>query len=454
MTHRLAEFVPRLLLAVALVGCQAGGGGSKSDDAAMGGRGGAGGAVPGDGGGGGVGGGGGEGGGVGSCMGDDDCPAGTRCDGDGVCRTACDDDLDCGERARCDGGFCRLLATCGDGGACPADTACDCHGVCVPVTGNPCMRALQCPVDAYCDACSGLCAPKVAPCGRCGDDGACARGSDVCRPVGPRALTYCVRGCTPEPDDVTCQRLGPTYECVEVAGEFGCRPRGGECSDTGGDCERDSECPPDAFCNELLACQPGCADDTACPNGEVCHGLRCGPPCATNDDCDAGLECDGDGHCEVPGGCVTGADCEVPETYCDRDARMCVDGCEIDDDCQDATKECLAGACRPRGCAGNYHCAFGEVCDHDTRGCVPAPGRHCEPGCDPMESETSCGDTGQRCLSLQDEDEMPLGDFCFEPCQPAPDECPQGYGCQELTDQDGNVMAELCIRRCDYDRSE
>ena len=276
----------------------------------------------------------------------------------------------------------------------------------------------------------------------------------MCRPVGPRGLTYCLRGCSPEPGDVSCQRLGPTYECGEAGGEHTCRPRGGACSDPGGDCERDSECPPDAFCSEALFCQPGCGDDTGCPNEQVCHGLRCGPACATNEDCGDGRECDGAGHCKVPGGCASSAECPEPETHCDRDQRRCVPGCETDDDCLDATKECLAGRCRPRGCNGNFHCGFGEICELESHACLPAPGRHCEPGCDAMASETSCGETGQRCLALQDEDGNDLGSYCFEPCAAAPNECPQGYGCQPLEDQDGDVVAELCIRRCDYDRME
>ena len=81
---------------------------------------------------------------------------------------------------------------------------------------------------------------------------------------------------------------------------------------------------------------------------------------------------------------------------------------------------------------------------------VMAEGRHCEPGCDPMD-ENSCGGEGRRCLSLQDEDMNPLGDFCFEPCGEEPNDCPQGYQCVDLEDQDGNPMGNLCIRRCDLD---
>jgi hypothetical protein len=151
-----------------------------------------------------------------------------------------------------------------------------------------------------------------------------------------------------------------------------------------------------------------------------------------------------------PGGCLSSVDCLVPETYCDLEQQLCVPGCERDNDCLNANMECIANSCRVRGCSGNFQCAFGEVCDLETSDCELAVGRHCEADCDPMD-EASCGDGGQRCLSLQDEDENPLGDFCFEPCAESPNECPQGYQCIDLEDQSGNVTDRLCVRRCDLD---
>ncbi|MEZ4467921.1 MAG: hypothetical protein R3F43_26655 [bacterium] len=322
---------------------------------------------------------------------------------------------------------------------------CACTGYCVAAAGNPCQRDLQCSPQEYCDGCTGTCTARVAPCGRCADAGACERRNDVCAPVGPAGLTHCLRGCTGQ---ATCDGLGPGYTCRELAGAQVCVPDANDCAALRG-CAEDADCPPDAFCDDALGrCQPGCAgNDLACPNGEVCQGLRCGPPCMGDGDCGRGGVCN-DGSCGVPGGCLTSADCPMGETYCDVDQRQCVPGCQVDNDCGDATKECVGGSCRDRGCGGNYHCGFGEVCDLATRQCVIAPGRHCEEGCDPM-SEMSCGDTA-RCLSLQDEEENPIGDFCFERCQPAPNECPQGYDCIDLEDQDGNVTDQLCIRRCDF----
>ena len=166
-------------------------------------------------------------------------------------------------------------------------------------------------------------------------------------------------------------------------------------------------------------------------------------------DCNAeGAVCNEDGRCQIPGGCQSSRDCLEAETYCDLDRLTCISGCQIDDDCLDASQECIAGSCRPRGCSRNYQCSFGQVCNLETNMCVMAEGRHCEAGCDPMNSASSCGDGGQRCLSLQDEEENPLGDFCFEPCQEEPNPCPQGYSCETLEDPNAGEL-KLCIRRCD-----
>jgi len=227
-----------------------------------------------------------------------------------------------------------------------------------------------------------------------------------------------------------------------------CVPRGGECS-APGDCAADRDCPDGHFCNDALFCQRGCEEDTACPNDQVCTNLRCRPPCAADPDCAPNGVCGPDGHCQVPGGCVSSADCLEPETHCDVAMQQCVPGCERDNDCLDATKGCVGGACRPLGCAGNYQCAFEEVCDLETAECKPAGGVHCQEGCDPQDQD-ACGGPPNRCLSLQDEDENPIGDFCFEACLEPPNECPQGYECVDLEDQDGNVTDSLCVRRCDY----
>ena len=73
-----------------------------------------------------------------------------------------------------------------------------------------------------------------------------------------------------------------------------------------------------------------------------------------------------------------------------------------------------------------------------TGACEDAQGRHCEEGCDP-QMEGSCGPSGI-CVTLQDDDGNALGDFCFESCLQAPNECPQGYQCVEF-EQNAGAMS-------------
>ena len=387
--------------------------------------------------------------GVASCSSDQDCPAGTLCDqSEQACRSACNQDNECGSSEACVNNFCTLLSPCEGGidGTCTDGFICNCEGLCVSQTGNPCQNDLQCQVSEYCDACKGQCQARVAPCQPCTDSASCERRDDLCAPVGERGELACLRACVGQG---TCDNLGPGYICQTVAnqGDF-CIPESGECTALT-ECQRDAECPSGQFCNDRFQCQPGCIDDTSCSDGLICQGLRCAPLCTTNEDCVAeGAVCEMDGRCRIPGGCQSSRDCNEAETYCNLDTLLCVSGCQIDDDCLDANKECIGGRCRPRGCSRNFQCGFGQVCDLESSMCVMAEGRHCEAGCDPMSPDTSCGSEGQRCLSLQDEEENPLGDFCFEPCQAEPNPCPQGYSCQTLEDPNAGEI-KLCIRRCD-----
>ena len=385
-----------------------------------------------------------------ACQSHADCPAGSLCDPvSSMCRVGCQRDVDCGEDRRCSAtGFCETTRACTDRSQCDEDETCDCHQRCTPLIGRECRTNLQCETQAYCDPCSGQCRDRAAQCGSCDVDAACdpraiCVGATVMGQGAGRTPGYCARRC-----QGTCDVVGPGYVCEEVRpGETVCVPPDGQCESIAS-CSVDGDCPPDRFCNERMECQLGCAGDVGCPNGQLCQGLRCAPPCTDSDDCGAGETCEADGHCRIPGGCVTSGDCLEPETHCDRDQSLCVPGCEVDNDCLDATQECLGAVCRPRGCSGNYQCAFGQVCNLETNMCEDASGNHCAPGCDPQMSDPPCGAVGSRCLSLEDRDGNAVGDFCFEACEAEPNECPKGYSCVELMDDMGAAMGNLCIRDC------
>lgn len=396
-------------------------------------------------------GGGGEGGGSASCLAEVDCPAGSGCDtAQGRCLPRCARDADCGQQASCSAeGLCVPAQRCAHTADCATGQVCDCQGLCVQPTGNPCAGDLSCAVAEYCDGCTGHCRPRAQPCEPCAAANACERRTDVCYPVGPQGVDHCLRGCT---GSANCDALGPGYRCEALpTGQQACVPAGGDCRSVAA-CTADIDCPSLHFCNDRLQCQPACTGNESCPQGLLCQGLRCAPPCAADGDCPTGAVCGAGGQCTAPPGvCLTSADCAEAQTYCDVSTNRCVSGCQRDDDCMDAHLACQAGRCVTRGCTANFQCAFGEVCALEEGRCVAAQGRHCEAGCDPQNSDTSCGSTGQRCLSLQDEEEQPLGDYCFEPCAEEPNECPQGYQCISLENENGSVEARLCVRRCDLD---
>lgn len=142
---------------------------------------------------------------------------------------------------------------------------------------------------------------------------------------------------------------------------------------------------------------------------------------------------------------MSSADCLEAETYCDRETMQCVAGCQVNDDCMDGALECVGGDCVPRGCRGNYSCAFEEVCDLTSGQCAPAPGPHCDP-CDASDVN-NCGESNV-CVDLQDADGASLGEFCFVACDADPDNaCPQGYSCEEI-DIDGDIRP-VCVRQCE-----
>lgn len=391
--------------------------------------------------------------GLAGCQTDEMCPAGTLCDTTtNVCRSFCVGGL-CGAGQTCSPeGLCVDAQTCTTAEECGADATCDCNGLCVAMTGSACRSDLSCETTSFCDMCSGQCRPRVDQCGVCTSDSQCdPRAVCVGVAVSGGASTgtgFCARQC-----QESCDVIGPGYSCEMVRdGVTACVPSAGACDAVSG-CRVDADCPPDRFCNERLQCQPGCANDTGCPDGQLCQGLRCAPPCTGDMDCPAGQTCGEQGRCGVPGGCTTSADCPMAETYCDREQLMCVPGCEVDNDCLDANRECVAGTCRPRGCSGAYQCAFGQVCNLETTMCEDAMGAHCSEGCDP-QSMDACGEPGSRCLSLQDMDGNPIGDFCFEPCGMEPNQCPKGYNCTELMDENGMGMGSLCVRDCTYQVSQ
>ena len=116
----------------------------------------------------------------------------------------------------------------------------------------------------------------------CNSDSECASnarcrtpsGGSVAAIDGVQSTGVCLRQC-----QGSCDILGPGYACLPSEGNIQlCQPESGSCGSLL-DCVSDGDCGPTEFCNVRRRCQPGCADDTECPSGTLCQGVRCLPPC-------------------------------------------------------------------------------------------------------------------------------------------------------------------------------
>lgn len=298
-----------------------------------------------------------------------------------------------------------------------------------------------CPVREYCDALR-QCSPRVADCGACDIDSACDNDGGACLDY-ESGGRFCAKLCI---SDFGCD---PCYECRAVAGGAAgpkhCVPITGACEQAC-PCVTDDQCGEGQFCSDITHdCADGCVEDGQCDvgSGQVCDRARCKDPCAGPADCPEGTQCV-DGHCDVPGGCLTSRDCEVRQ-YCDVESRLCVDGCQVDNDCGDAAFECKDDACVEKGCERHYECGHGQVCRPPA--CEAAPPEYCAE-CDP-DADGACGGPPNLCANFQDEDGNDLGAFCLIACDAADPggPCPQGYQCQEVEVQEGDVR-QLCARAC------
>lgn len=362
-----------------------------------------------------------------------DCVAGV-CDAEsGRCVAPCRADADCGPTRTCaDDGQCVSRATCTDDATCGAGEACNrCLGVCQATSGTTvCDGDVNCGFEEFCESCLGRCLPRRELCEPCSEDRECGEVEDRCLDY-TSGGRYCGRSCGSCPVGYICG--ASSGQCVALSGSC----------EAVRECETASDCPLGRVCSGAFQCVVGCTDDGSCTAGLICQAGECRAPCTSAAECPVGADCV-EGRCAVEGGCLSSEDCDEAQTYCDRNTLMCVSGCEVDNDCLDAGLECIAGDCVPRGCRGNYSCAFGQVCDVATGVCSEATGPYCD-RCNGDDID-SCG-AANVCASLQDDGED-VGAFCFVACDGDPDNrCPQGYGCQDVEVEAGDVRS-VCARTC------
>lgn len=353
--------------------------------------------------------------------------------------TAADGDAAEDATTAADGDTASSVTRCTENAQCDPGAICACTGECVVPSGKACTEDRNCGIPNWCNPCTGHCEAQRVLCEPCTDTRGC-QDDGACIPYASGGGSFCGRSCL---TDAGCPK---GYGCFEVGGldTRQCVARSGVCSDLGL-CTSDGGCPDALICNTATgACYEGCADDLSCPQGDVCQRGRCVAPCASNDACTPPEECTVDGKCKVPGACERKADCPTAETYCDKDAGVCKDGCLGDNDCGDAAKKCSGGICVTRGCEHNYQCQFGHECNHDNGKCEPTQDPHC--GACGDSGSTAC-DEPRLCAAFKDEDDVDRGQFCLLPCADDPiDQCPSGYQCQQVDIDD--VPHFFCARAC------
>jgi hypothetical protein len=146
--------------------------------------------------------------------------------------------------------------------------------------------------------------------------------------------------------------------------------------------------------------------------------------CLVDNDCGGGgqLQCDEPAH-ECRGLCGSGggvAICNGIGGVCSPDDDLCV-GCVDDGDCD---------------------AAAGETCDTVTRNCVAPP--PADTLCLACDVDTDCGGTNQ-CVRIQRaQNPQNVETACGIDCSDG-STCPQGFGCEFVTDGDGVVVGQQCV---------
>lgn len=348
-----------------------------------------------------------------------------------------------------------------------------------------CLDDSDCTGSDYCDKDSALCKRRKSICETCRESVECGYRDDACL-IDSGDEGICGYFCESDTDCDTgfkCEIVSgvATRQCVFVG------------SETENICCADIHCEAPQVCNPLThMCYDGCIGNgtSACPSGQVCVDAsdddRNGH-CA--DGCDAETPCPGGQVC-VDGTCIEG-DCAIKEHcpieyLCDTVEHACIPGCEVDADCY-TSNECVEGECVERiGCTGTWQCSMAEMCSKEVANDVPPEERGCcfnpktsgteecpNPlpegpqklcdACTDTQNQSNPPECGQGslgknyCVTLQDKDQNPIGDFClirwdcsvYE--EGTLDEgtrvCPRGYSCIKINQ--GNEMdGKYCMADC------
>jgi len=257
------------------------------------------------------------------CASDTECPSGQSCDVTrGRCDRPCRLDGECAPVGLCRAGFCS--ARCEDDEGCVSGEVC---------ADGVCQAATDCSQAAPCAGNTPVRDPISCECRQCLADEDCGR-QQVCEAGSCRTCLQRVE------EDAVCRAQGLIFEdgcCVECVDDVDCDTARGE------RCAR-------GICQG--AAQGSCVEDSDCPDGTICDGLRCAAsatltPCALQGDCTAGEAC-------------------YPDARCRREATVCQGGagCPAGSRCVaepgDTLGACIGcnSSCGQAGCPAETRCAL------------------------------------------------------------------------------------------------
>ncbi|MFC1655214.1 hypothetical protein ACFL2F_05345, partial [Myxococcota bacterium] len=243
------------------------------------------------------------------------------------------------------------------------------------------------------------------------------------------------------------------------------------CSDNGGGCKTNADCPDNQICNPITGdcgdCLPNCT-------GKCCGTDNCTGTCPDN--CPTGFICNAQCNCEEAPECVTDAECLATECcqnqvcvamscgtlecgldpVCQKDCGSCtapetcsngtcVGPCTTDADCGN-DQCCVNSLCAAKAC-GALECGLDPVCGLECGPCV-APATCVNGICTTVECP-SCP-AGQDCVQVGADGSM----GCVIPPNTVPPDnptdcantpCVGNYGCYCL---DETCSTSQCIENC------
>ncbi len=270
---------------------------------------------------------------------------------------------------------------------------------------------------------------------------------------------FCTAGCETENDcangDVCDTSILPNGACVECLTANDCGGQNplcdnGTCRES---CNGAMQCPSPLTCDTTINACVRCLDDNGCRNGSICVNRDCVAGCRLDADCAPGDVCEAD---QCVAGCRANPNTCRPGFICQEaqgNAGVCVNGCNVPEDCGDPTQfACTNGTC-VRNCQADGDCPLGTICEAGAcaRGCR-APDRGCPNGsyCDALAS----GAAGQ-CLAGCDGNEDCFGGIA-RTCDTAAHSCVECLVSQdcELPGPGSNVVVactpeNLCQITCD-----